>query len=203
MLYGLWVTSRKVSHLVGLGGKISFELWSLKHQLPELPGRDPLPISFLASKQTPMGLCYERQHLCFEKEISDGFTCWDMGVGPSSAVWNDVQCWSALMQSPSMSLWLVLSWSLFLFPVPSSFPTTIHRSPWSAFRALYAKRSWNRKFKGNTTLVGRMFTCYLKSYSYTCSVQQHFKQEILIWLLVVHLISWRMTAYDEFIKYLY
>lgn len=61
-------------------GKISFESRALKHQLPELL------TSFLASKQTAMGLCHERQHFCFWKETSDGLICWDMGAGHSSSL---------------------------------------------------------------------------------------------------------------------
>lgn len=157
---------------MGLGGKLNFELESLKHQLPELPRRDPPVASFLPSKQTPMGFYHERQHLCFWKETSDGWTCWDMGAGHSSSLWNDAQCWSALMQSPSMSLCLAPCWSLLLFPTPSPFPTASHRSPWGAFQSspCKEKETQNRKFKGNTTLMDRMFTCYLKSNIYTCSV---------------------------------
>lgn len=101
--------------------------------------RDTPPTSVLASKQTPMGLCHERQHLYFWKEISDGLISCDIGAGHSS-LWNDTHCPSVLMQCSSMCLRLAPWQPLLLFPIPSLFPTALHRSPEVLSRALYAKR---------------------------------------------------------------
>lgn len=112
------------------------------------------------------------------------------------AVLKATQAVSVYVPSPgTVTVSVPLSHSLF-------FPTTLRRSPCGVFQSILCskKKSQNRRFKGNTTLMGRMFSCYLKCNIYICSAWCYFKQEMLMWFLVIHrkLVSTRMTEYYSF-----